>query len=46
MTDVMMDALLAGYRVIVVIPQHPSGDYLNMESPRIILNYEFLSICR
>eukprot|EP00602_Paraphysomonas_sp_CaronLab_P007254 CAMPEP_0185035158 /NCGR_PEP_ID=MMETSP1103-20130426/25973_1 /TAXON_ID=36769 /ORGANISM="Paraphysomonas bandaiensis, Strain Caron Lab Isolate" /LENGTH=1446 /DNA_ID=CAMNT_0027572105 /DNA_START=681 /DNA_END=5021 /DNA_ORIENTATION=+ len=34
------------FRVIVVIPQHPSGDFVNHESPRIILYYEFLSICR
>jgi hypothetical protein len=34
------------FRVIVILPQHPSGDFLNHESPRIIYHYEYLTICR
>ena len=34
------------FRVIVLLPQHPSGDFLNHESPRIIYHYEYTTICR
>jgi phosphatidylserine/phosphatidylglycerophosphate/cardiolipin synthase-like enzyme len=34
------------FRVYVLIPMHPTGDYVHDLRPRIIMHYEYLTICK
>lgn len=34
------------FRVIVVLPLHPEGDFLNNSSVRYVMHYQYMTICR
>ena len=34
------------FRVIVVIPMHPNGDYAGALKSKLVLHYELMTICK
>jgi hypothetical protein len=34
------------FKVIIVIPMHPEGDFVGSEGPRYVMHYQASTICR
>lgn len=34
------------FRLIIVIPLHPEGDYLNDRAVQVVMHYQYQTICR
>lgn len=34
------------FKVIIVIPMHPEGDFVHSDGPRNVLHYQYSTICR
>ncbi len=34
------------FKVIIVIPMHPEGDFVGSDGPRIVMHYQYSTICR
>ena len=34
------------FRAYIIIPMHPEGDFVNSAGPRMVMHYEYVTICK